>query len=55
MIEKVVQQGRSERRPKAYVVQYVEGLSDARMQHGERRVSARQGWADEKSAFFSIL
>jgi hypothetical protein len=40
MIKKVVQQGRSERRPEAYAVQYVEGLSDART---------------TLAAFFSIL
>ena len=34
---------------------YVEGLSDARTKPGERRVSARRGWAGEKSDFFSIL
>ena len=34
---------------------YVEGLNDARTLHGERRVSARRGWAGEKSDFFSIL
>ena len=33
----------------------VEPLSDARTPLGERRVSARQGWAGEKSDFFSIL
>ena len=33
----------------------VEPLSDARTMLGERRVSARQGWAGEKSDFFSIL
>ena len=55
MIKKVVQQGRSERRAEAYSLEYVEGLSDARTQHGEERVSAREGWAGEKSAFFSIL
>jgi hypothetical protein len=33
----------------------VEPLSDARPTPGERRVSARQGWAGEKSDFFSIL
>ena len=33
----------------------VEPLSDARMPHGKRRVSARRGWAGEKSDFFSIL
>jgi hypothetical protein len=40
MIKKAVQQGRSERRPEAYVVQYVEDLSDART---------------KLAAFFSIL
>ena len=30
MIKKAVPQGRSARRPEAYVVQYGEGLSDAR-------------------------
>ena len=55
MIKKVVQQDRSERRAEAYSLEYVEGLSDARTQHGEERVSARQGWAGEQSAFFSIL
>jgi hypothetical protein len=34
---------------------YVEGLNDARTPHGKRRVSARRGWAGEKSDFFSIL
>jgi hypothetical protein len=33
----------------------VEGLNDARTPHGTRRVSARQGWAGEKSDFFSFL
>ena len=33
----------------------VEPLSDARTPLGKRRVSARQGWAGEKSDFFSIL
>jgi hypothetical protein len=32
-----------------------EGLNDARTTHGERPVSARRGWAGEKSDFFSIL
>jgi hypothetical protein len=63
-------QGRSERRPEAALfsparlklprqldlqVGYVEDLSDARTTHGKRRVSARLGWAGEKSGFFSIL
>ena len=30
MLKKVVQQGRSERRPEAYPLGYVEGLNDAR-------------------------
>jgi hypothetical protein len=33
----------------------VELLSDVRTPPGERRVSARLGWAGEKSDFFSIL
>jgi hypothetical protein len=33
----------------------VEGLNDARMLPGKKRVSARRGWADETSDFFSIL
>jgi hypothetical protein len=28
--------------------------SDARTPHGKRRVSARQGWAGEKSDYFNI-
>ena len=34
---------------------HVEPLSDARTKPGERRVSARQGRAGEKRAFFNIL
>ena len=34
---------------------YVEGLNDARTTLGKWRVSARRGWAGEKSDFFSIL
>ena len=41
--------------PKAYPLWYVEGLNDARTTHGKRRVSARRGWAGEKSGFFSSL
>ena len=33
----------------------VEDLNDARVPHGNRRVSARLGWAGEKSDFSSIL
>jgi hypothetical protein len=39
----------------AYTLGYVEGLNDARTKFGERRVSARQGWAGEKIDFFSTL
>ena len=51
----VVQRGRNERRGDAYVVQYVEPLSDARTKPGERRVSARRGWAGEKNGVFNTL
>jgi hypothetical protein len=37
------------------MLRYVEPLRDARTMPGERRVSARRGWAGEKSDFFSIL
>ena len=36
-------------------IRYVEPLSDARTPPGEKRVSARRGWAGEKSGLFSIL
>jgi len=36
-------------------VEYDEDLNDARTMHGKRRVSARLGWAGEKSGFFGIL
>ncbi len=36
-------------------VGYVEDAFEERTMPGERRVSARQGWAGEKSDFFSIL
>jgi len=36
-------------------VGYVEDAFEVRTKHGKRRVSARQGWAGEKSGFFSIL
>ena len=36
-------------------VGYVEDAFEARTKHGKRRVSARRGWAGEKSDFFSIL
>jgi hypothetical protein len=64
-----VQRGRSERRGEAYFftrppracdrlfprVPYGEPLNDARTKLGERRVSARRGWAGEKRDFFNIL
>ncbi len=34
---------------------YVEDAFEARTKHGQRRVSARQGWAGEERSFFSIL
>jgi hypothetical protein len=34
---------------------HVEPLSDVRTPYGKGRVSARRGWAGEKSGFFSIL
>jgi hypothetical protein len=34
---------------------YVEPLREARAMRGKRRVSARPGWAGEKSDFFSFL
>jgi hypothetical protein len=34
---------------------YVEDFDEPRTTHGKRRVSARLGWAGEKSDFFSIL
>jgi hypothetical protein len=37
------------------LIRYVEGLNDARTPPAERRVSARRGWAGEKSDCFSIL
>jgi hypothetical protein len=55
MLKKAPQQGRSERRGESYFVSYVELLSEARTPYGKRRVSARRGWAGEKSDFFSIL
>ena len=38
-----------------YPLGYVEDLNDARTPHGNRRVSARQGWEGEKGDVFSIL
>ena len=36
-------------------VGYVEDFDEPRTPHGERRVTARWGWAGEKGDFFSIL
>ncbi len=38
-------------RAEAYPLWYVEDLNDARKLQGENHVSARQGWAGEKSDF----
>jgi hypothetical protein len=35
-------------------VGYVEDFDEPRTKHGERRVSARRGWAGEKDDFFII-
>jgi hypothetical protein len=45
------QQGRSSEADPRFTVPG----SEARTPHGKRRVSARRGWAGEKSDFFSIL
>ena len=37
------------------LIRYVEDFDEPRTTHGNRRVSARRGWAGEKSDFFSIL
>ena len=47
MIKKAVQRGRSNRRGEAYFAPYGEPLSDARTKPGEKRISARRGWAGE--------
>ena len=36
-------------------LRYVEPPSDVRTPTGEKRLSARRGWAGERSDFFSIL
>ena len=55
ILKKAILEGRSERRAKAYPLEHVEALNDARTTHGNRRVSARRGWVGEKSDFPSIL
>jgi hypothetical protein len=70
MLKKAVQQGRSRRKHRRRSIPhppsraakqllsqvgYVEDAFEARTMPGERRVSARRGWAGEKSDFFSIL
>lgn len=55
MLKRLFQQGRSKRRGEAYVVLYVESLSDARTQPGERCVSAHWGWVGENIGVWSIL
>ena len=54
-LKKADQQGRSACRAEAYTLGDVEGLNDAKTPPGERSVSARLGWAGEKSDFFSLL
>lgn len=69
MLKKPSQSGRSERESEAYGSRYVEGLSDARTQPGERRVhgltieqqsvggrvkTEPPGWAGENIRFCSI-
>ena len=44
-----------ELKPEAYPRGYVEHFDEPRTKHGEKRVSARRGWAGEKGGFFSIL
>jgi hypothetical protein len=51
-IQKDQQQGRRERGAKAYSFRDVEATSDARTSAGERRISARRGWVDEKTVVF---
>jgi hypothetical protein len=53
VLKKTVQAAVSEEA--RHALRYVELLSDTRTPLGERRVSARRGWAGEKSDFFSIL
>ena len=55
MLNKTVQQGCSKGRGDACSARYGEPLSEARTPQGKKRVSARWGWAGEKSDFFSIL
>ena len=44
-----------ESKPEAYPLGYVEDFDELRTMLGEKRVSARGGWAGEKRDFFSIL
>jgi len=55
MLKKTVSKAAASEDRKRTLQGYVEDLNDARATHGKRRVSARLGWAGEKSGFFSIL
>jgi hypothetical protein len=55
VFKKPFQRGRSQQRGEAYLFRYVEPLRDARTKLGERRVSARRGWAGEMGGFFNTL
>jgi hypothetical protein len=55
MAKKPFQQGRSEGKPEAYSMGYVEGLSEARTKPGKRRVSARRGGRVRRTGFYDIL
>jgi len=45
MLKKAVSKAAGESKPEAYSRGYVEDFDESRTKHGERRVSARQGWA----------
>ena len=55
MLKKSVQQGRADKRTGGVAPSYVEDAFEVRTKPGERRVSARRGWAGENSGCFSIL
>ncbi len=57
MLKKAVQQGRRrvETAEEVYSLGYVEDFDEPRARHGNKRVSARQGLAGEKSDVFRIL
>ena len=53
--KKLPSKAAGESKPEAYPRGYVEGFDESRTKPGERRVSARWGWAGENSDIFSIL